>query len=347
MPPRARRPTDVHRYRFLLSRGWIVALLFCLCAAAICVMLAFWQGDRYSQKVERAETVERNYDAEPRPLPAVVPEPGHELAPGAEWQPVEVTGTYDADAALYVRNRPLGDEIGFYQVVPFELSDGSRVLVNRGWVPGGAEGAPAESPDPPTGEIDLVGRVRPAEDVPPGRENPPGQLQSVTPTEAFAVAGETSGSDYTSVYLDLAAEDPAGEAATPLPEPETGLGPHLSYEAQWFVFALFFLVGYVYYARQTARERDTTEAEERLEERADESSDEPAERTAVTGADPSGPEAQSDAQVPVAAGARASTASARVARYGGRRSIAPTRRRGRRSGTSDEEVEDALVDDTR
>lgn len=54
-----------------------------------------------------------------------------------EWTPVTLHGSYctSDDCVLYVRNRQLEGQVGFWQLAPFTTEDGTTMLVVRGWVP--------------------------------------------------------------------------------------------------------------------------------------------------------------------------------------------------------------------
>jgi cytochrome oxidase assembly protein ShyY1 len=56
-------------------------------------------------------------------------------------------------------------------------------------------------------------------------------------------------------YGELVEQQPAAATSpTVLPEPDPGLGPHLAYAFQWWVFAAIALGGVVVLARREARE---------------------------------------------------------------------------------------------
>jgi cytochrome oxidase assembly protein ShyY1 len=62
---------------------------------------------------------------------------------------------------VYLDNRPYQDRPGFYVVMPFALSGGGYVLVNRGWIPRNADIRTAIAPyRTPTGELTIEGIAR-------------------------------------------------------------------------------------------------------------------------------------------------------------------------------------------
>ena len=241
-------------YRFLLSRRWLGGFAFAVVVALGCVLLGLWQWDRREQQVERNALVTQNYDEAPVPLRSLLPDAGSALPPGSEWTPVALQGSYVPDGGLLLRNRPLDGRPGYHALVPFEVDDGTVVLVDRGWLPIGATGAgPDDVPSPPDGQVEAVVRLRPGE-PPSTRDAPDGQLQSIDLAEARgqlppALADELA----TGAYGVLDSEVPAPSSAPrALPRPVIDEGPHLSYSLQWFVFALGALVGFVVLVRRTA-----------------------------------------------------------------------------------------------
>lgn len=231
------------RLSVLLSRDTLIGAAVVLLAMAICVGLGLWQFGRFEDRRDSAQTVEANYHAEPVALDDALATPQTPLANEDDWTPVQLQGSYctDADCVLYVRNRTLSGSVGFWQLVPFRADEGTTLLVVRGWVESHAEESrPADPPAVPEGELTITTRLRPAEAVLEGRDNPAGQAHSVNPTQ---LAEQLPGSDtelLTEVYGELAAEEPSAPRPQALPAPDTSLGPHLSYAFQWWIFALFF-----------------------------------------------------------------------------------------------------------
>ena len=239
---------------------WVLAVLF----ATSCVLLGRWQLHRYQDKRDRAQLVSGNYDAAPVPLREVLAGQGVGFDPRLQWRPVRVSGRYDSAATSLVRNRPRtgggADAVfGYEVVVPLRLDDGSALLVDRGWLPSGSRGstpgqAPDAVPDPPTGRVELVVRLKKSE---PGRggDLPPGQVASI------AIGDIAAGVGYPvlAAYGVLARESPS---VTPAPAPldrpvvDGGEGINASYAVQWGLFAVLGLGFPVWVARR----RRTAEA---------------------------------------------------------------------------------------
>lgn len=245
-------------YRFLLTSRWLGLLALVVVMAIACVLLGTWQWDRREQRQERNAQVVDNYDRAPSPLDSVLD--GDALPVELTWSPVRITGEYVEDATLLVRNRPLEGRPGYEVLVPLLADDGRALLVDRGWVPTGRTGQePDEVPPPPSGRVDVVARMRPAE-LPSERDAPPGQTLTISPAGLAESVGEASGGVLDAgeviggAYGVLASESPVpAEPLEAAPRPAVDEGPHLSYAMQWVVFALMGLVGFVVLARRTAQ----------------------------------------------------------------------------------------------
>lgn len=224
---------------------WAVYVLIAIGFAIACAFLSNWQFERNVTRAEQIELVEKNYDAEPVPLSDLIGADG-ELSPGDEWHPVVLTGEYLADEQLLVRNRPHGGTSAFEVLVPFRDVDGRIFIVDRGWVPPGEGESPDAVPSPPSGEVEVVVRLRPSEQLPAsGRGAPEGQVPTIhVPSIAALVGGDVISSS----YGQIVSEDPSGEGtmggfSSPTDDP----GPHLSYAIQWILFAImgFIFIGYI------------------------------------------------------------------------------------------------------
>jgi cytochrome oxidase assembly protein ShyY1 len=238
-------------YRFLFSSKWLGYLLLAAIFAAACVFLGRWQMDRRAETLAEINRVVTNYSATPIPF-AGVREEFDQLDPGKEWTQVELKGSYLLDGQRIVRNRPLNGQPGYEVVVPFRLTTGETVVIDRGWLPIGNNnpGSPDSVPAPPTGEVTAVVRLKHPEPA-LQRGAPEGQLASIDLTAYAAQLGYPL---LTGAYGQLASETPpAAEMPLPFPKPSTEEGTHLSYSLQWFAFGVLMFVGFGYAARQQAR----------------------------------------------------------------------------------------------
>lgn len=238
-------------YRFLASTRWIGwLLLVCLFATAFTV-LGKWQMDRRAGALTEISHVQRNFDAPP--IPYTQAKPLFEALPAeGKWTPVTLEGTYVVTDQTIVRNRVSGSRPGYEVLVPFRTTDGSTVIVDRGFLPIGNDnaGQPDTIPAPPAGTVKIQVRLKAGEPQ-LNRGAPEGQLASIDlPTYAKKLDYPIATGAFGLMFL----EDPApASAPTQLQRPEEDEGPHLSYSLQWFAFGVLVFIGFGYAAKQQAR----------------------------------------------------------------------------------------------
>ncbi len=134
-------------------------LLLALIAIAIAVSLGRWQTRRADSKIALQE---RLLDAEQGvalPIDRAQPD-----VDALIWHRVAMSGTWLAQDVVYLDNRPEGDRVGFYVLMPLRLASGAIVLVNRGWLPRDARDRTLIAPfETPPGEVDVAGIAMPDE----------------------------------------------------------------------------------------------------------------------------------------------------------------------------------------
>ena len=95
-------------------------------------------------KLDEINTIVDNYDLEP----VSYAEASHLFTGFDEqqkWTPIVVRGEYLEEDTLVARNRPRAGRPGFEVLVPFETDSGDRILVDRGWLPLGADASAPEA----------------------------------------------------------------------------------------------------------------------------------------------------------------------------------------------------------
>lgn len=218
--------------------------------ALVCLRLGFWQLDRLDQRRDLNEQIRSMSSVPAAPLGEVVAEDAE-----ARWyRKVTATGTFEPDAELILYGRPLDGRPGDHVLTLLRLTDGSAVLVDRGWIPFDAEttapvGGPAAAP---TTEVTVTGTLLPSEEDAAFGDGSD-RLRSVNVEEIAAHLGEELVPD----YVLLADQSPAQPEGLPVPPdpPELSEGPHLSYAIQWFSFAVIAIVGCVVLLRHGGRGR--------------------------------------------------------------------------------------------
>ncbi|WP_326795180.1 SURF1 family protein [Streptomyces sp. NBC_01808] len=260
-------------YRFLLSRQWVIVTLVAVLLIPVMIQLGFWQLHRHEDRVARNDLVARNLKAEPVPADRLMRE-GRTVPREDTWRTVTATGAYEPEREVVVRQR-LGadDKQGYFVVTPLRLTDGSAVLVNRGWVPAGADlTAFPKVPPPPAGEVTVTGRLRPDETTGSGIRDKAGlpdrQVMLINSTDEAAdgLPGPVLGG-----FVELVGTSPkaAGKQPEPVPEPDhSSIGVHIAYAIQWWIFAAAVPFGWWVLVRRERRDREAAAAKAAEEETA-------------------------------------------------------------------------------
>lgn len=249
-------------YRFALRPVWILSHLFAIGLAVACVAAGLWQLDRLDQKRDAIDRFEQR-GAEPV-VPVqdlVAPDADTEAIDAVELRPVSATGTYLRDEQVTVANRTYEGAPGYWVLTPLELSDGTGVVVNRGWVPLSvleSDDALAQV-DPPEGEVTVVGTVTATQTR--GRfgaaDPDEGHLDEMARADVERIDAQVD-LDLLPAYVTLAAQEPAQPGGSPVPvEPAPpDEGPHRGYAVQWFIFATIAAGGYPLVLRKVARDKE-------------------------------------------------------------------------------------------
>jgi surfeit locus 1 family protein len=205
----------------------LTAAVVAAAVAAGCVRLGIWQLDRLAQRRAWNAQVAARLALAPLELSGRgVP------ADSANQRRIVARGVYDFARERVRPGRSFDGTPGVALVTPLRLSDGSAVLVDRGWVP---------SPDAyhvdqtryreaDTAVVEGVGVI-----VPPGGRNrgevDPDRLRDSLPYP----------------LLPFLVRQGVTSPGLPRrwPPPALDDGPHLSYAIQWFSFAAIIVVGTV------------------------------------------------------------------------------------------------------
>jgi cytochrome oxidase assembly protein ShyY1 len=249
-------------YRFLLTWRWLAAAALAIVAALVMVRLGEWQLHRYEERHAINTRIDAADSTRAVPLTSVVapptatgkagPSPGKSVA----WTKVTFAGHYDVSHEIQARARTVNGDVGFEIVTPLLLSDGTGVLVDRGWVPAPDAGALAAPvvPPAPSGQVTVVGQIHLSESRPTPIEHRDGRLDTrrisvprLAEQMPFPVYG---------AYILLTGQTPANsQAFSEIPIDHEDDWQNFGYTVQWWLFACMALYAYVYYARKEAQTR--------------------------------------------------------------------------------------------
>ncbi len=238
--------------RRMFSWKWALATLLVFLGTAVCIRLGIWQLDRLEQRRAFNYQVETMRAAELLDLNQSTPADIDSM----EWRAVTVTGEYDFENQVALRNQYNDGVYGFHIITPL-LYNGGAVLVNRGWIPAESDSAPQDWRvyDEP-GEVTITGQIRLGQGKPAF-----GGVADALPMDGTRLAVwnnldvETMSGQFSYPILDVFIQPNvnAGDAEPPIPyQPiiELTEGSHFGYALQWFTFATILFVGYPFFLRK-------------------------------------------------------------------------------------------------
>lgn len=225
-------------------RFWVITLAAVLGLAAT-VSLGRWQLSRAAQK----EALQADIDAQNR-RPAIdlnaVLRPAE--LPGLVHRQAVVRGRWLADRTVFLDNRQMHGQQGFYVVTPLQLAGRADVLlVQRGWVPRNfVDRTALPAIASPAGEVEVRGRIAP----PPGKlyEFQGGQGGAIRQNlDLAAFAAETGLPLWPGSLLQTGADAQGGGLQRDWPAADTGVEKHYGYAFQWFGLATLIAILYVWF----------------------------------------------------------------------------------------------------
>ncbi|TKC89578.1 SURF1 family protein [Trinickia terrae] len=231
--------------------------LLILVVMAVTIRLGFWQRDRAHQKealeasITRYESAPaRNVTAAPVALKAI------------EYHRVRAVGRFVPELAVYLDNRPYNDQPGFYVVMPFKLSDGGYVLVNRGWLPRDFNDRTAIEPyATPPGEVEIEGIARAdasrAFELGQGGSAPHQKIRQNLDVKAYAAETGLS----LQPFVIQQTNGDGDKLVRDWPAPTLGVETNYGYMLQWWGMAAAALGFGLYAARRAAKKEQAANAE--------------------------------------------------------------------------------------
>lgn len=239
----------------MFNRAWLFTTLLVFAGTALCIRLGIWQLDRLEQRRAFNAQVESMRAAEMLDLNQNLPT---EIS-AMEWRSMTVSGEYDFENQVALRNQYNGDQYGYHLITPL-VFQGGAVLVDRGWIPADGNTTPdpsAWSQYDEVGSVTITGQIRLGQDKP--------AIGGVADAEL------SLGQTRLDVWNNLNVERISGQIPYPLlpvyiqpnedgnkseppikfqPIVELTEGSHFGYALQWFAFATILFIGYPFYLRK-------------------------------------------------------------------------------------------------
>ncbi|MEV8000738.1 SURF1 family protein [Pseudarthrobacter oxydans] len=239
-------------WKTALKPRWIAGFVFAIAVSGIFVLLSQWQFGRSTQP----EVPTNPATEQVRPLTDTL-QPGEFFHGTDADQMVSAQGSYDPAKQLLVPGRLHDGKTGYWVVSAFAV-DGAPALtgaaaspqtwipVARGWV---AE--PGDAPAPPSGTLELTGRLLPSEAPVPGTAPKPGEATAVSVAELInywevsSYPGFVAATAEVANGVDVSAAAVQGELLPldigPQPPAQQINWLNLFYSLEWVVFAGFAL----------------------------------------------------------------------------------------------------------
>lgn len=236
----------------MFSRKWWFATLLVVAGTLVLIRLGIWQLDRLEQRRAFNAQVESARSQSVLDLNAEQPSDLVTM----EWRSVQIVGQYDFENQVAVRNQYYLNQYGYHLLTPL-LSNGTAVLVDRGWIPADGNAAPED-----WRQYDVPGEVRVKGQIRLGQGKPAlGGIADALPPDGSRLAVwnnadiEQIASQLPYPVLPVYIQEQPDPADTdpPIPfQPELELteGPHMGYALQWFTFTAILVVGYPFFIRK-------------------------------------------------------------------------------------------------
>jgi cytochrome oxidase assembly protein ShyY1 len=245
-------------YRFLLTPRWLGGLALAIAAAVVMVFLGIWQWHRYEERSAVNDRIDAADTVAALPLTSVMSAPttpgtaGRSPGNARSWTKVTVTGRYDPANEIQARGRTVNGDVGFEIVTPLLLSDGSAVLIDRGWLPQGGDALAApQVPPAPAGPVTVVGQIHLSESRPTPVQHRDGRLDTrriSVPRLAHSLPYPVYGA-----YVLLTSQTPTASAQfTQIPIDHEDAWQNAGYTVQWWLFAGMALFAFGWQARKEA-----------------------------------------------------------------------------------------------
>jgi surfeit locus 1 family protein len=239
-------------------RGLVVPALFTLVGLALLIGLGVWQLERKAWKEALIAAITRRMNAAPLALP-----------PPARWASLDAAHdeftrvTFRADfendrEALVFAGasafRPDVSGTGYWVFTPARLSNGARVVVNRGFVPEANKDPASRAAGLVTGPVEIVGVLRWPERA--GWFTPAGDPAANLwfARDPLAIAAAKGWGDVAPFYVEQEAPTPPGGLPTPGKLVVNLPNNHLQYALTWFGLAAVLAGVFAAFARARRRE---------------------------------------------------------------------------------------------
>lgn len=229
------------------TRAFVWVTLAMLAGVTLTVRLGFWQLSRASEKERRHSEIMAKIEAPALKIATPLADPTQfsEL-----HRRVVVQGEWMTEHTIYLDNRPMNGQAGFWVLTPLKVNESTIVLIQRGWVPRHRQDRTL-LPDiqTPLGAVTVQGRIS----LPPSNLMDLGSRSEEIPssTNEKKIRQNLDIAQYANeLRKPLAAtvlqtDSPSDGLLREWPEITVGVEKNLAYAFQWFALAALQLVLYL------------------------------------------------------------------------------------------------------
>ncbi|MDQ0117409.1 cytochrome oxidase assembly protein ShyY1 [Pseudarthrobacter defluvii] len=239
-------------WKTALKPRWIAGFIFAIALSGVFVLLSQWQFGRSTQP----EVPVNPATEQVRPLTGTL-QPGEFFHGSVADQMVTAQGTYSPDKQVLVPGRLHDGKTGYWVVSAFAVN-GAPALTGAGaspqtWIPvaRGWVAQPGDAAAPPSGLVELTGRLLPSEAPVAGKAPKPGEASAVSVAELINYWEVSSYPGFVSATAEVVGGQDVSAAAVPGNLLPLDIGPqppaqhinwlNLFYSIEWVVFAGFAL----------------------------------------------------------------------------------------------------------
>lgn len=222
-------------------RFWLITLAT-LAGVGITAALGRWQLSRAAEKQALQADIAARQQLAPLDGAALLALPAADRLHRA----VRLRGRWLAERTVFLDNRQMNGQPGFYVLTPLQLADGGAwLLVQRGWVPRNfVDRQSLPRVDTPAGEVALQGRIAPAPSQLYAFEGADrGLIRQNLALDAFRAETRLPLLDQTVVQTG----PPSEGLLRQWPEPASGVEKHYGYAFQWFGLSGLLALLYVWF----------------------------------------------------------------------------------------------------
>lgn len=209
-----------------MSGRVISVVVFGLLGVAVLVSLGVWQLQRLAWKESVLADIAARIEAEPVGLPQDVDREAD------RYLPVAVEGRFEGETVRVLVSLQ-GSGPGYRLITGFDV-EGRRVMIDRGFL-----SESVVQPDPPSGDITVIGNLHWPDEV-DGFTPAPDLTRNIWyARDVDALAAQLDAEPVFIIAREISASD---APLTPLPVTADGIpNNHLGYAIQWFGLALVWL----------------------------------------------------------------------------------------------------------